>query len=78
MINADKHAAAALYVAQTGTREPVEEVYKLLSDPDIEFTMTPRQIRKYAQFMYDNGQIKHRPASWKDLFFDDVHDLPGS
>ena len=78
MINADKRAAARVYVEQTKTKEPVDDVYALLSDPAVEFTMTPRQIHKYATFMYDNGQIRHAPSSWKDLFFDDVHPLPGS
>lgn len=78
MINADKRAAAQLYVADAKTKESVDEVYALLSDPAIEFTLTPRQIHKYARFMYDNGQIRQAPSSWKDLFFDDVHALPGS
>jgi NitT/TauT family transport system substrate-binding protein len=78
MINADKRAAAQLYVESTKSKESVEEVHALLSDPAIEFTMTPRQIFKYARFMYDNGQIRHAPSSWKDLFFDDAHGLPGS
>jgi NitT/TauT family transport system substrate-binding protein len=78
MINADKRAAAQLYVDTTKSKEPVDEVYELLSSPEIEFTMTPRQIFKYATFMHDNGQIKHAPASWKDLFFEDVYALPGT
>ena len=78
MINADKRAAAQLYVTETKTKESVDAVYAMLADPAIEFTMTPRQILKYALFMHDNGQIKQAPASWKDLFFEDVHDLPGS
>lgn len=78
MINADKHAAAQLYVTAANSREPVDDVYRMVSDPEVEFTLTPRQIGNYAQFMYDDGLIKHRPASWKDLFFDNVHALPGS
>jgi NitT/TauT family transport system substrate-binding protein len=49
-----------------------------VSDPEVEFTLTPRQIGNYAQFMYDDGLIRNRPASWKDLFFDNIHALPGS
>lgn len=78
IINADKRAAAQLYVAQAKSRESVDDVYRNLADPSVEFTMTPRQIGKYAQFMYDDALIKNRPVSWKDLFFDDVHGLPGS
>jgi NitT/TauT family transport system substrate-binding protein len=78
MINADKHAAAQLYVTVAKSREPVDEVYRMLSDPDVEFTLTPRQIGNYAQFMHDDGLIRNRPASWKDLFFDNIQALPGS
>jgi NitT/TauT family transport system substrate-binding protein len=78
MINADKRAAAALYVEVSGSKEPADEVYALISDPAIEFTLTPRQIQKYAEFMHDNGQIRNRPTSWKELFFDEVANLPGS
>jgi NitT/TauT family transport system substrate-binding protein len=78
MINADKQAAAKLYVEEAKSKEPVDEVYRMIADPAVEFTLTPRQIYKYAMFMHDNGQIKNAPASWKDLFFDDVHGLPGS
>ena len=77
-INADKRAAAQLYVTEAKSKEPVDDVYRMLSDPEIEFTLTPRQVGNYAQFMYEDGLIKHRPASWKDLFFDTIHRLPGS
>jgi len=78
MINADKRAAAQLYVAQANSKESVDDVYRMLADPEVEFTLTPRQVGNYAQFMYEDGLIKHRPASWKDLFFDSVYALPGS
>jgi NitT/TauT family transport system substrate-binding protein len=78
IVNADKRAAAELYVKAANSKEPVDAVYRMISGPEIEFTLTPRQIGNYAQFMYDDGLIRHRPASWKDLFFDDIHALPGS
>lgn len=52
--------------------------YKVLADPDIEFTLTPKQFFKYASFMYEAGLIKVKPNSWKDMFFKNVHNLPGS
>ena len=78
MINADKRAAARLYVEDSRSKESVDDVYRMIADPAVEFTLTPRQILKYAQFMRDNGQIRQAPASWRDLFFEDVHVLPGS
>jgi len=28
--------------------------------------------------MYRTGYVKNKPASWKDLFFQEAHGLPGS
>jgi NitT/TauT family transport system substrate-binding protein len=33
---------------------------------------------KYADFMFSTGSMKTKPASWKDLFFPNVHGTPGS
>jgi NitT/TauT family transport system substrate-binding protein len=33
---------------------------------------------KYASFMAEVGSIKAKPESWKDLFFPEIHALPGS
>ena len=50
----------------------------VLNDPDIRMTLTPERALPYAQFMNKIGTLKNRPESWKDLFFPEVHDLPGS
>jgi NitT/TauT family transport system substrate-binding protein len=44
----------------------------------MEFTIVPHNITKYTDFMYRMGSIKQKPDSWKDLFFPEVHSLPGS
>jgi NitT/TauT family transport system substrate-binding protein len=33
---------------------------------------------KYANFMADVGTLKVRPASWKDLFFPEIHSVDGN
>jgi NitT/TauT family transport system substrate-binding protein len=33
---------------------------------------------KFATFMQAVGSIKAAPANWKDMFFPEIHDLPGS
>jgi NitT/TauT family transport system substrate-binding protein len=33
---------------------------------------------KYADFMFEVGSIKTKPASWKDMFFPEIADLKGS
>jgi NitT/TauT family transport system substrate-binding protein len=50
----------------------------MLGSPEYRFTMTPENILKYASFMQSIGAMKNKPASWKDLFFPNVHSLPGS
>ena len=50
----------------------------IASGKDVKWTMVPESTAKYAEFMHAVGSIKVKPASWKELFFPEVHDLPGS
>ena len=77
-VNKDKRAAAEYYVRETKSKDTVEMVERILNDPQVEFTMTPKSISKYTDFMYKVGALKTRPTSWKEMFFPDVHQLPGS
>jgi len=77
-INRDKRAAAEVYKRMSGTKETVEELLKMMEDPLVEYTLTPKSIMKTAEFMAKVGTIKEKPSSWKDLFFPNVHGLPGS
>ena len=40
--------------------------------------MTPQNMQPFAVFKHETGTIKQAPASWKDMFFDEVHSLSGS
>ena len=33
---------------------------------------------KFADFQHRTGQIKVKPADWKEIFLADVHSYPGS
>jgi NitT/TauT family transport system substrate-binding protein len=79
MIRSDPHAAAELlYAAEPTAGFSVDELVDVLRDPAIEFTTTPANLMKYASFMHDIGSIEHAPESWRDLFFPEIHDAPGS
>jgi NitT/TauT family transport system substrate-binding protein len=39
--------------------------------------MTPKKIMAYADYMARAKMIPAKPASWKDVFFPDIHNLPG-
>jgi NitT/TauT family transport system substrate-binding protein len=73
MIANDRKSAAELL-----TGFPVQETIDVLSDPHTKFTTTPENVMKYADFMHSIGSIRNRPASWKDLFFPEIHAAPGS
>ena len=77
-INHDKHGAAEAYLRITHDKDSVEDIERMLNDPQTVFTTTPQNVMKYADFMYKIGAIKVRPESWKDLFFPNLHSLPGS
>jgi NitT/TauT family transport system substrate-binding protein len=78
MINANKRKAAEMYVAEGGGKENVDKILALMNDPQIRYTLVPERLLPFAQFMHQVGTLKTRPASWKDLFFPDLHDLSGS
>jgi NitT/TauT family transport system substrate-binding protein len=79
MIGADRKSAAELLLASTHDKGfSVNEIVEMLSDPHVKFTTTPENVMKYADFMHRIGSIKNRPASWKDLFFPEIHGVPGS
>ena len=77
-VNADKKRAAEIYVREGGGKESVDKILKLMSDPQVKYTMAPENVLPYAQFMHKIGTLKNEPKSWKDLFFPDIHDMPGS
>jgi len=78
MIVADKNMAADLLVTSEGGGLTRDEIVEVLNDPHVKFTTTPENVMKYAEFMAGAGSIKNRPASWKDLFFPEIHGAPGS
>ena len=77
-INRDKRAAAEAYLRISRDKDTVENIARIMNDPQVVFTTTPQNVMKYADFMAKTGAIKVRPESWKDLFFPNVHGLPGS
>lgn len=70
--------AAKIYIEEEHSKLSQEWVAKLLNDPSVKYTFTPLNSHKIADFMYRVGRLKHKPESWKDYFFQDLHDQPGS
>jgi NitT/TauT family transport system substrate-binding protein len=78
-INRDKKAAAQRYLEWANDRKSTpDEVYAAISNPDYAFTLTPEKVFKTAEFMAKIGSIKDKPKTWQDMFFPEVHNLPGN
>jgi NitT/TauT family transport system substrate-binding protein len=77
-INANKRRAAEVYVQEGGGKENVDEILKMMENPQISYTLTPERVLPFAQFMHKVGILKNEPDTWNDLFFPEVHNLPGS
>ena len=78
-IAADPKEAAAILLASTpDSGFSVDETVAMLTDPAVKFSTTPENVGKYATFMHEIGSIRQRPASWKDVFFPEIHAAPGS
>jgi NitT/TauT family transport system substrate-binding protein len=77
-IRGDKRAAAESYIRMTGTKETVDELVAMLTDPDVEMTTTPHRVMRTAEFMNAVGTIKAKPADWRDLWFPEIHPRGGS
>jgi NitT/TauT family transport system substrate-binding protein len=79
MIREDPQTAAEILVrAGEGGGFTSAEIADVLADPDISFSTTPRNTKRYAEFMYDVGTISNAAESWRDLFFEELHGADGS
>jgi len=78
IINKDKRAAAKIYLEQAQDKKnSVDDIVKIIDNPDYEYTLRPEKVYKTALFMNQIGSIKKKPASVRDLFFPEVHSLGG-
>ncbi len=77
-IVADPKAAAAVWIAAEHGKLSVEEVARMIVLPENEWTIVPKKTVEFANFMQSVGAVPAKPGSWKDLFFPEIHHLPGS
>jgi NitT/TauT family transport system substrate-binding protein len=78
LITKDPHRASEIYIAEEKSKLPLDFVEKIVRDPENVFTTAPHNVMKYATFMHKIGSIENLPASWKDLFFPELHAASGS
>ena len=78
VIAADKGAAVDLYLKAENSKLTRDQVLAIVTDPAMmTFSPTPKKVMVFADYMAKAGLLKTRPASWKDVFFGNIHDAPG-
>jgi len=79
IINADKRAAAEVYLRAEKSRFTADEVHKMLLDENaIYFSPAPSKVMVWSDYMSKVGLLTNKAASWRDYFFENVHAKPGS
>jgi NitT/TauT family transport system substrate-binding protein len=71
-------AAAALWIEDSQSKLPLDSAGKIVSGPQVHWTMVPENTMKFAEFMARVGRLKAKPDSWKDYFFPEIHGEKGS
>jgi NitT/TauT family transport system substrate-binding protein len=78
IVNADKRAAAALWIADSHSSLPLDFVERIVAGPQVRWTVVPENTMKFARFMVTSGILKAAPESWRDYFFPEIYSLDGS
>lgn len=78
-IKREPKAAAQIYLKLTNDKKnSANNLVKMITDPDIDYTTAPAALMQHFEFMHKVGRLKHMPKSWQDTFFGEAHDLKGS
>jgi len=79
IINSDKAAATRLYMKLVPSgNESFDDMYKIVSNPSVEFTTVPRGLKKFADFMAGTGALQRKAGSWRDFCFPEAAAKEGS
>ena len=78
IVNADKGAAARLWIEDNKSKLPFEAVNQVVAGPQVTWTMAPAGTMRYAGFMASVGSLRATPSGWQDFFFPEAYPLGGS
>jgi len=78
-INQHPREAAQMYLDMTKEQKlGVDDLVKILSDPQVRIGIAPHNTMVFAKYMHEVGSLSRMPASWKDYFWPVAQGLPGS
>jgi len=76
-IQKNRAQAVEIYIAEEKSRLTPAFINQMM-DGDVKHTIVPRNTMGYADFLGRVGRLRNRPASWKDYYFPEVHEMQGS
>ena len=68
LIDRDKRKAAEIYLNVSRVKTSIDEVQSILEDPKNGYSIAPKNMMKYANFMHQVGELETKP-SLSDMFF---------
>src|SRR5258708_28529307 len=78
-INKQPRQSAEIYIRMTNEkRSGVDDMAKMISNPDNAWTTTPQNAMRYVEFMHKVGTMKKLPGDWKEMFMPEAQGLAGS
>jgi NitT/TauT family transport system substrate-binding protein len=78
-INASPEPAARIYLDVVGDgSDMLADTVAQITDPRMKFDYTPSRMLPYLKGMHDIGMVGRQPSDWRELFFEEAHDLAGS
>ncbi len=77
-IAAHKREAAETYIRVMNAKTSIDELLKILDDPETVYSTTPTGAMRYAQFLGHTGTIKFMPTAWTDMFIAPIHARSGN
>ena len=78
IVNKDRRAAGALWISDSKSKLALDFVDRVVSGPQVRWTIVPENTMKFARFMASTGTLRAAPASWRDYFFPDIYNADGS
>ena len=73
-----KAEALAYYLEDTRAKVDAGLMTQIMDDKRTNYSVTPLAAAKWAAFLNRVGRNKNAAESWKDLFWPEIHDLPGN
>ena len=77
-IASNPRRTAEIFQTIENVKMPVEDIERMIKDPEFSFEPAPMNVLKIYYFMQRVGMLKTKPEKWTDLFFPEAHGFKGN